>query len=204
MSERYRTVLAIGVVALSTGVFGATLVHATLFAPESEIAPPAAEQPAASSSVIVAAGNYPSRLLIPKLGVDAHVQYVGIAYSGNVMVPNNFTDVAWYKYGPVPGMAGSALIDGHVDNGLNLPGVFKNLNNIAPGDDVYVETVSGEKLHFVVNEVESYPYQAVPTSQIFNSSDGAAHLNLITCDGGWVEGQRTYDHRFVVYTTLVS
>ena len=33
---------------------------------------------------------------------------------------------------------------------------------------------------------------------------GQPRLALITCDGAWVQGNRTYDHRLVVYATLVS
>lgn len=206
------------VVALALVVFGATLIHAVAYDPDSEIAvPPSAAVSAASASQPVLAetakastavaapipGDYPTRLLIPALSVDANVQYVGVTASGSMGTPDNFTDVAWYKYGVVPGDQGSAIIDGHVDNGLALAGVFKHLVDIQNGDDIYVVDKDGARLHFVVTSVDLYPYQSVPTEQIFDQTDGR-FLKLITCDGTWVPGGKTYDKRLVVSAVLVQ
>ncbi|HEV8666857.1 MAG TPA: class F sortase, partial [Candidatus Paceibacterota bacterium] len=109
----------------------------------------------------------------------------------------------WYKYGSLPGQPGTAVMDGHVDNGLSLAGVFKHLDSIQKGDDIYVTTASGVQVHYVVSDIELYPYQDVPMNQILTTS-GQSRLALITCDGAWVQGQRTYDHRLVVYANLVS
>ena len=182
------------------GVFGVVLAHAVWFAPEAE-APAAQTASAAHSASASAPSGQPSRLSIPALGIDAKVQHVGISSAGNVMVPSNFTDVAWYKWGPAPGEPGTAIIDGHVDNGLSLAGVFKRLDQIQTGDDIDVVTASGTKLAFVVTGIQSYPYQQVPMAAI-TAPKRDAELALITCDGGWVQGQRTYDHRLVVYAKL--
>lgn len=199
-------------------VFGTTLVHAVFYAPDgsetaqpidstvdSGIQPPAAIQPTSSSSAgtISSPGTpaKPSELIIPAISVDAHVQYVGLAYSGNMGVPNNFTDVAWYKNGPIPGQMGSAVMDGHVDNGLSLAGVFKHLEDVKVGDDIYVVTVTGQKLHFVISDVTTFSYHDAPVQQIFNEND-KAYLKLITCTGGWVQSDRTYDHRLLVTAVL--
>ena len=131
------------------------------------------------------------------------MQDVGTNGAGDMSDPSNFTDVAWYKYGTVPGQIGSAVIDGHVDNGLSLAGVFKHLKDIQSGDDIYVVTESGQKLHFVVSSVDSYPYKDAPTAQIFEQND-KAYLKLLTCTGAWVPGDRTYDHRLVVTAVLES
>jgi LPXTG-site transpeptidase (sortase) family protein len=178
-------------------VFSFIATHALWWAPESDIAPPG------QAVVIAATSSLPSRMYIPSLNIDANVQHVGIAASGNMGVPSNFTDVGWYRYGTVPGQRGSAVIDGHVDNGLSLPGVFKRLSEIKVGDDVYIEDSEGQKLHFVVYDVEVYPYKSVPMKTVFAAS-GTANLNLITCEGSWLQSGRTYDHRIVVYTKLVQ
>lgn len=147
--------------------------------------------------------DHPARLRIPALEVDAHVQEVGITASGNMATPNNFTDVGWYKYGTPPGFTGSAVIAGHVDNGLALPGVFKHLGDIQIGDDIYVESSGGEERRFRVVEIQTYPYTHVPRDVLFARRD-AARLNLITCEGAWVWGERTYDRRLVVYAELAE
>ncbi len=183
-------------------VFGATLAHALLYSPDIEVS--AANTPTAA--VVhrnVTPGEYPVRLIIPSLGVDANIQDVGITAKGTMAVPNNFTDVGWYKYGAVPGTDGSAVMAGHVDNALALPGVFKHLQDIHVGDDVIVRTKHGDEMHFIVDDVETYTADQAPAAQIFNSSAGE-HLNLITCEGGWVQSEHQYDHRLVVYTHLAS
>jgi LPXTG-site transpeptidase (sortase) family protein len=187
---------------LAAWIFSSTLVHAVLYAPEGALALPAhaAQKPAFSAAVNK---TLPAHLIIPSLKINAAIQEVGLNALGNIMAPSNFTDVAWYDQGTIPGKVGSAVIDGHVDNGLGLAGVFKHLSDIKVGDDVYVQTNAGTKLHFVVTDIETYSYQNVPTQKLF-AQDGSAHLNLITCEGTWVKSGDTYDHRLVVYTHLVS
>jgi len=199
--RRERTVTgAIALIAVvSIGIFLFTLQHA-LFVFQESGTPMQASVALAST---VATSSLPMRLIIPSLSINASVQHVGVNLLGNMKAPNNFTDVAWYEYGTVPGDQGSAVIAGHVDNGLALDGVFKHLANLQIGNDVYIQTVDGTKLHFVVSDIEIYPYQDVPTDVLFGQKD-AARLNLITCEGTWVGGRDTYDHRLVIYTQLVK
>ena len=175
-----------------------TLVHALWYAPDDSGATPAVVT--ATPAVDSTADDYPVRLVVPTLAIDAAVQRVGITKKGSMGVPSNFTDVAWYRDGVTPGQYGSAVIDGHVDNGLGLSGVFKHLPDLAVGDSVYVVTVTGKRLHFVVDAVKVYSYEDVP-ADVFAQSD-VSRLNLITCEGKWVPKDRTYDHRLVVFTSL--
>lgn len=162
----------------------------------------------ASSTTSTTAGvtlssTFPERFIIPSLGIDANVQRVGIARSGAMGVPSNFTDVAWYRYGTIPGDAGSAVIDGHVDNGLALAGVFKHLSDLKVGDDIEVKTFGGKILHFAVTDMSYYGYKDVPVEAVFNQND-AAYLKLITCSGSWVSSDKTYNHRLVVTAKLLN
>jgi sortase A len=181
-------------------VFGATMVRALLYAPESEVPAPGMAEDAPIEDV--PESSHPDRLIIPRLDIDTDIQYVGVTASGNMGVPSNFTDVGWYKYGTVPGQRGSAVIDGHVDNGLGLAGVFKHLEDLDVGDDVFIETKGGSRLRFVVTEVATYGYKEVPGDMLFERAD-ARRLNLITCGGSWIKAEKTYDERVVVYTVLV-
>lgn len=195
--RNFRYMAAAALTALAVVVFAVTLVRATLAAPVEEAA--AVTPPALAAAI--APGDYPAKLRIPALSIDAQVQKTGLTKSGAMGTPTNFTDVAWYQYGPAPGQLGSAVIDGHVDNALSLPGVFKHLGDIAVGDDIYIDTKDGKALHFVVTEIESYPYKAVPTERIFEAAD-RPRLNLVTCDGSWMRAEKTYDERLVVYAEL--
>lgn len=192
--------IIVATITLAAGVvFATTLVRATVYAPDHEVASTtlAAAAPAREATP----GELPERLRIPALKIDAYVRQVGVNGEGNMATPGNFTDVGWYKYGAVPGFPGSAVIDGHVDNALSLDGVFKHLKDLKAGDDIYIETASSTQLHFVVKEVVSYPRQEVPLDRLFDAK-GGAYLNLITCTGDWVKDEKEYDRRLVVYSEL--
>lgn len=181
----------------AVAIFTTTIVRAFFYSPDTDIPVPANKQLETSPL------QHPARLIIPTLDIDTNVQEVGINAQGNMGVPNNFTDVGWYKYGVVPGGAGSAVMAGHVDNGLGLSGVFKNLGELEEGDEVIIERQDGRRLTFVVTGKRSYPYDSVPTDIVFNPS-GSTRLNLITCEGAWVKSAKTYDQRLVVFTRLAS
>lgn len=148
----------------------------------------------------------PTRLIIPAIGVDANIQSVGLSPSrdGNEMgIPTNFTDVAWYKDGPVPGMPGSAVINGHLD-GKNVPkAVFYYLENLELGDLVEVADTEGKTWRFQVVRRATYSYDAT-TTEIFSADTSVARLNLITCAGDWIKSQKLYNERIVVFTELIE
>ena len=197
MGLRSKKLFAAAIFLLGAGVFGLTLVRAMLFAPTEPEGPPPPELPASAAT----AADAPARLLIPTLGVDANVQHVGVGKSGNMAVPNNYTDAGWYRYGTAPGFLGSAVIDGHVNNGLALPGVFKRLSELKVGDTISVVAASGARRNFAVSAVEIYDYKQVPVQKLFLQND-KARLNLVTCDGTWIAGEKTYNRRLVVYAEL--
>ncbi|HEV7449625.1 MAG TPA: class F sortase [Candidatus Paceibacterota bacterium] len=194
--------LIVATVVLAAGVvFVTTLVRAVWYMPDPDTASSALVAAAPARAVVP--GDLPERLRIPALGINAFVRQVGVNAQGNMATPGNFTDVGWYRYGTVPGFVGSAVIDGHVDNALALDGVFKHLSDLKAGDDIYVDTASSTPLHFVVVDVESYPSDQVPLDKLFNTKD-KARLNLITCTGTWIQNQKEYDQRLVVYAELWS
>ncbi len=141
----------------------------------------------------------PNQLIIPALDIVAHVESVGAYRTGRMRSPSNFFNVAWYQEGPRPGEAGNAVIAGHLDNALGLSGVFKDLDKLLPGDDVYVATLSGEEQHFKVVRIAEYHYTEVPINELFGTQEGI-NLNLVTCAGIWIKREKTYDRRLVVYT----
>lgn len=200
MRRRYVLPAAAGIVTVfAFFVFADTLIGALWFGFDTEVSVPEFEEPV----MMVGMDDSPVRLVVPKLGIDAHVQHVGVNASGNMAAPNNFTDVGWYKHGTVPGFLGSAVITGHVDNALGLPGVFKNLDALQIGDEIVVESESGASQRFRVVEIQRYPYTLVPRKILFSRND-LPRLNLITCGGRWIAGERSYDERLVVYTELIS
>jgi sortase A len=196
---RKNKLIAISSIISGLILFCLTLIYSTYYNPEKE----ALVSIKAGASLSIATTSLPVKILIPKIKVDADVEEVGITTEGNMSTPKKFKNTGWYKYGTLPGEDGSAVIDGHVDNGLDLPGVFKHLKELLPGDDVYVMNEEGQSLHFIVKNIETYYYTEVPRTLLFNKK-GSAYLNLITCDGTWLPEVKTDDHRVVVYTELAN
>ncbi len=147
----------------------------------------------------------PTRILIPQVGIDGNVIDVGRGVTGNMAVPVKFTDVGWYRYGPVPGQKGNAVIAGHVDNGHGKPGTFYRLSDVNVGDAIYIENTNGEKIKFVVKEIRLVDYfnpSKEDMKAIFGPSD-KERLNLITCEGTWIPEKKTYSNRLVVFAERV-
>jgi len=197
--SKFHTFVIAVITVLAAGLFLMTLVRAVWYSPDTEIQLP----DDVSLGELVPPGEYADRLQIPKLNIDANVQDVGINAQGNMANPNNFTDVGWYKYGTVPGRRGSAVMAGHVDNALSLDGVFKRLGDLETGDEVFVIRNDGQRLRFIVEEIEIYDYKNAPVEKIFEQDD-ARRLTLITCEGTWLRDEQSYDKRLVVYTRLAS
>jgi LPXTG-site transpeptidase (sortase) family protein len=152
--------------------------------------------------VQVSAG-LPVHLKIPKINIDAALDYVGITPQGALGVPGTPTNAAWYDQGPRPGEKGDAVIDGHSGWKNNIPAVFDNLHKLQKGDTLYVEDEKGVTTTFVVREVRTYG-QNQDDSNVFVTSDKQAHLNLITCEGTWNEVQKSYSNRLVVFADKVT
>ncbi len=146
----------------------------------------------------------PSHLVIPSISVNAVIQEAGIASSGRMGVPTNFSDVAWYKLGPKPGEIGSAVIDGHLDTARDANAVFVNLGELKIGDEIAVIDKTGKKIRFRVTEKEIYDDESAPLAKIFDQNGNTARLNLITCDGVWNQNEKSYDKRLVVYSERID
>ena len=141
----------------------------------------------------------PVRLKIPKINVDAVVEYVGLTPDGAMDTPNGPRDIAWYKLGPKPGDVGSAVMDGHSGWNNGIPAVFDNLYKLKKGDKIYVENDMGVTTTFIVREIGKYDPNA-DASDVFISNDGKSHLNLITCTGFWNKIWKSHSERLVVFT----
>lgn len=162
-------------------------------------------------STPVSASLQPARLRIPNLHIDAPIISVGQTSTGMMDAPTSkaihspyWTSVFWYDQGATPGQEGNAVIAGHVDRVGGDPAIFWSLSSLRAGDKIFVLTVQGKSLQFVVNRVVRYPANA-PSQDVINAVFGpssAHHLNLITCSGVWTGNG--YDQRLVVFTTQVN
>jgi len=165
--------------------------------------------------------NVPLELRIPSLRISAPVLGVGLTPKNVMDTPTGsasdsvWREAFWYRGSGIPGDASTATIAGHVDDVLGRPAVFAGLKDLRPGDPIVVhDNRTGQDVNFVVTTTATYSVRHTldPTilTQIYGtgpvtghgpqpSSDGLAHLTLITCTGHWVNGWGTYDHRLAVY-----
>jgi LPXTG-site transpeptidase (sortase) family protein len=143
--------------------------------------------------------SFPSRLTIPKIGVNANVIQMGITTTGSMQAPATNQATGWYKYGARPGNVGSAVIDGHL--GLSNEAVFGKLDKLLVGDAITVLDDQGSTISFIVKRIATFERDS-DAAAIFNSETGS-HLNLITCNGDWESHQATYSKRLVVFSDAV-
>ncbi len=143
---------------------------------------------------------FPSRLIIPRLGLDAPIESVGLTEGRDMAAPSSPSLVSWYRYGTRPGEPGSAVIAGHLDSATG-PAVFWRLGKLRNGDRVTVMDSAGGKRMFTVTGNEHVDGSDPPVERIFGGGNGR-RLNLVTCGGAWDGERRQYEERLVVYTEL--
>ena len=144
----------------------------------------------------------PSVLKIPSIGVSAQVEQVGTKADGSMATPGNFDDVGWYSLGQKPGASGNAVFAGHVNNGLTKAGVFAHLDQVHLGDYVTVADASGKTLVYKVTAIDLYPADEAPVTSVFNT-EGPSQVVLITCDGEWIQSEKTFNKRLVITASAV-
>jgi LPXTG-site transpeptidase (sortase) family protein len=146
----------------------------------------------------------PVALELSSIGIDAPVIPMGVNQrTGQMAVPNNVRDVAWYEFGSRPGESGSAVLAAHVDLASQGPGVFFGLRKVEVGDIVKVTFSDDSVSRFRVEARTVYRKAELPLDTIF-AREGAPVLTLITCGGGFSESSGSYDSNVVVYAVPVQ
>lgn len=158
--------------------------------------------PAVTSPAPQTDTDFPVRLKIPSIGVDAAIESVGLTAKKAMDVPKNSDNVGWYNLGPRPGDKGNAVLAGHLDWYYGKTAVFQHLSKLKVGDVLSVETDQGKSFPFVVREIRTYKPNE-HALDVFKKSDGR-HLNLVTCGGIWDTFRKMYSERLVVFTDAVD
>jgi len=139
----------------------------------------------------------PTRLLIPKLGVDAPVETKGIDAHNMMQPPDKPGEVAWYPFTAKPGAGTNAVFSGHLDDASVGPAVFWRLGDLKLGDTISVRDATGFELAFSVSSVNVYPLNSAPVQEIIGPTSSSA-VTLITCAGSYNRQSGLYDKRLVV------
>lgn len=180
-----------------------TLVPTSTVLPTSVATPKATTSGTTAGSAIAPPRrpDAPIELKIPRIGVDATIETVGVDRYGAMATPTSAFRVGWFGFGTLPGEAGNAVVDGHLDSAVYGAAVFWRLGDLRPGDLIQVRMPNNRTLTFVVEKTVVYSYNNAPLADIFGPASGS-RLNLITCTGIFDHNSKNYDRRLVVYARL--
>ncbi|MGW2492059.1 class F sortase [Streptomyces sp. NPDC001606] len=145
----------------------------------------------------------PTRLLIPKISVDAPFVPLTLAANGQLQPPpaGDTNLVGWYAKGAAPGEQGTAVIAGHVDTAVSAA-VFANLDELKRGDTFSVQRDDGRQADFVVDDAETFAKNDFPSKRVY-ADTSRAEVRLITCAGDYDHTVRDYTDNLVVFAHLI-
>ena len=151
------------------------------------------------------APDRPRYLTAEKIGIErARVLPMGVNANGELDTPKNIFSVGWYEASGKPGQGGTMIIDGH-NGGPHVKGVFKNLPQLAVGDEIKIERGDGkifkyrvkENVTIALEEADKYMSTAARTPE-----PGKESITLISCTGEWSQTQDTYLSRQFVRAVI--
>ena len=159
----------------------------------------AAPQTAAPQATAAQTVARPVSLSIPLIRVDTRLITLGLTRDGSLQVPPTTSVAGWFTGSPPPGATGSAIIAGHI-NSYRGPGVFLRLDELRPGNRIYVRRSDQTTVIFRVTAVHRYLKDHFPTQTVYGATPDA-ELRLITCGGTFDPATGHYLSNIVVYAT---
>jgi sortase (surface protein transpeptidase) len=140
-------------------------------------------------------------LEIPSIGVRTTLVDLGLQADGTLAVPDDFGVAGWWSGGSRPGVAGPAVIVGHVDS-YRSAAVFYRLRDLAPGASVLVHRKDGSTVTFAVEGLRQFPKDRLPTAAVYGPT-AVPSLRLITCGGTFDRSRHRYEDNVVAFAHLV-
>jgi LPXTG-site transpeptidase (sortase) family protein len=138
----------------------------------------------------------PARISIPAIQVDSDTIGLNLT-STQAEVPESFQVAGWYRQTKTPGTIGPAVIVGHVGS-VAGPGIFSDLDDLRPGDEVVVTDVDGQRRTFVVDRgalVDKYDRP----DDVMGWGENRAELRLITCGGDFDPNTGHFVSNYVIW-----
>lgn len=182
--------------------------------------------PSMQSSLQAPAVGVPLNVIIPSIAVNSPLLAVGMTSAAAMAAPEggagspDWSDTFWYRGSAVPGAVGTATIAGHIDDRFGDYAVFGRLDELVPGNRIFIRnSTTGFSEQFVVTSTHAYTIAQATTLPVLDliygtgpplglpaeaSSDGLAHLSLVTCAGQWLPALDTHSERLVVSAVRVS
>jgi hypothetical protein len=166
--------------------------------------PPPTPQVPITEATPEAPHSAPTRLVMPRLGLDQPILPVGVRSDGQMALPDHPTDFGWFAGGAAPGeRSGAAVIGGHVDSVKYGVGPLARLSSARQGDRLDISLSDGRVLGFVVQDIQLLPRRTLPVDQLFRI-DGPPVVRLVTCGGPYEAGSGYADNVVVTATPVPS
>ncbi|MEO3769386.1 class F sortase [Micromonospora sp. B9E7] len=138
----------------------------------------------------------PTRVRVPRIGVDSTLTVLGLDQAGALVPPADFDVAGWYGGGPAPGDTGPAVLAGHLDSRRG-PAVFARLGELRSGDRVEVWR-GGQRLVFRVTGSLRTRKDQFPSAVVYGPTPNA-ELRLVTCGGDFDRRSGHYRDNVVVF-----
>jgi hypothetical protein len=150
----------------------------------------------------VLASAEPTRVKIPRIGVDHRLVAVGLHPDRTLVVPDDPHIAGWYTGRPKPGDTGPAIITGHNQWSGQL-GVFWDLHRLGPGDVIEVHYDDASVVRFEIDRLEQHPKDAFPTQLVYGDTE-RAELRVITCGGHFDRDRRSHVDNVIAFGVRVD
>jgi LPXTG-site transpeptidase (sortase) family protein len=143
-----------------------------------------------------------TKLVIPKIGIEADFSVKEVGTDGQMPNPNGPTDVAYYDFsqwpglGGVPGKGGNIVMAGHVDYIRYGPAVFWRLHELEVGDTIEIQMADGTTATYKVEFNKQLDASAADWTPIVEATADES-ITLITCGGQFEAGH--YNNRQIVW-----
>lgn len=169
--------------------------------PERQLPPPLAAAPAIQGDaprlapLPGARPAEPRRISIPRIGISAPIESVGLQRGGILRVPD-VGRAGWFDGGPRPGEVGRSVVIGHLDTNRG-PALFARVPQLGRGTMVEIADREGDVHRYRITGRRQVAKRRFPTSEVYGRA-GEPVLVLITCGGEFVPG-RGYEDNVLVY-----
>lgn len=188
---------------LAVALGAAVLAVAACGAPAPTTAADIAPTSSAPSVAAPEASQMPTRVSVPRIGVDTSLVPLGLAGDGSIAVPpvDQPMQAGYVYWSAAQAAQRPTVMLGHVNGrnaaGAPVPGVFARLAELHQGDVVRVEYADGEMRSYTIARTSQQPKSVFPTDAVY----GVAHdeIRLITCGGSFNPSAHSYLDNFVAY-----
>lgn len=158
------------------------------------------DQPTAQAvSRYTVSADTPKLIQISTLGILSRIIRAGSDNkTGEMGVPNNIFDTAWYEASAKPGENGAVLLNGH-ENGPTKDGIFANLQNIKIGTTIILTTGNGKQFNYKVASTKVIDTNKLDMAELLKSYEpNRQGLNIVAQSNDANDSKKT-NKRLVVY-----